>query len=250
MNVTEYILTPPRLRQSMTLAVAADLHGRPFEDILETLRTLAPDAILIPGDLMEDGHLFDPAHEGYTFLRAAAAIAPTYYSLGNHEMGCYHRGNHFAKPLQKPIPEDLDTRVADTGAHLLDNTHRTVGDISFCGLRSGLDGKRNAPDPEALRRFDSLPGVRVLLCHHPEYYAPYLKSTSIELIVSGHAHGGQWRIFGRGVYAPGQGLFPRYTSGVTDGRFVISRGLGNHTHIPRIFNPPELLLLRLEPQKP
>ena len=61
--------------------------------------------------------------------------------------------------------------------------------------------------------------------------------------MSGHAHGGQWRIFGRGVYAPGQGIFPKYTSGVIDGRCVISRGLSNHTHVPRIFNPPELVMV-------
>jgi predicted MPP superfamily phosphohydrolase len=69
----------------------------------------------------------------------------------------------------------------------------------------------------------------------------------MDLIVCGHAHGGQWRLFGRGVYAPGQGLFPKYTSGVLDGVCVISRGLGNHTRVPRIFNPPELVLISLSP---
>ncbi|MBQ3816071.1 MAG: metallophosphoesterase, partial [Clostridia bacterium] len=59
-----------------------------------------------------------------------------------------------------------------------------------------------------------MPGFHILLCHHPEYWEPLVHGRRIELTVSGHAHGGQWRIFGRGVYAPGQGLFPRYTSGL------------------------------------
>ena len=65
----------------------------------------------------------------------------------------------------------------------------------------------------------------------------------MDLIVCGHAHGGQWRLFGRGIYAPGQGLFPRYTSGLHGGVCVISRGLSGCTRIPRIFNPPEIPLI-------
>ena len=64
-----------------------------------------------------------------------------------------------------------------------------------------------------------------------------------DLVLCGHAHGGQWRIFGRGVYAPDQPLFPKYTSGVLENRCVISRGIGNHTHSPRIFNAPEVLMI-------
>ena len=65
-------------------------------------------------------------------------------------------------------------------------------------------------------------------------------------MVSGHAHGGQWRIFGRGVFAPGQGLFPKYTSGIHDGRLVISRGLKKSGTIPRIFNSPELVIIDIK----
>lgn len=247
MNISHYTIFSKKITEEHTLAVLADLHGAPSEEILASICEHHPSEILIPGDLMEHPTLTDPSGRGYATLRACASIAPTYYSLGNHEMGCCHNGNHFAKPKQKPLPDNFADLVASTGAHLLDNTAKTEREISFCGLRSGLDGRKNEPNRQAIRAFDGLSGMRILLCHHPEYYLPYLKDTSIDLIVAGHAHGGQWRIFGRGIYAPGQGLLPKYTSGVTDGRLVISRGLGNHTRIPRIWNPPEAVLIHLLP---
>ena len=86
-------------------------------------------------------------------------------------------------------------------------------------------------------------GYKILLCHHPEYYPLYLKNRQIELVLSGHAHGGQIRIMGKGLYAPGQGLFPKLTSGIVDQRLVISRGLANNTLIPRLWNPEEIIYI-------
>lgn len=102
-----------------------------------------------------------------------------------------------------------------------------------------------------LRLYESLPGYRILLCHHPEYYPRYLMGRKIDLILSGHAHGGQWRIGQQGIYAPGQGLLPRLTSGVVDRKLVISRGLFNRAMIPRVNNPTEIVYVlswkRMEP---
>jgi predicted MPP superfamily phosphohydrolase len=98
--------------------------------------------------------------------------------------------------------------------------------------------------------FASLPGYKLLMSHHPEYYARYLRPYDIDLIVSGHAHGGQWRIFGRGVYAPDQGLFPAYTSGLHEGRLIISRGVANSVPlVPRFFNPCEVVTVTVESEK-
>ena len=85
-------------------------------------------------------------------------------------------------------------------------------------------------------------GFSLLLAHRPSYIEHYLPGR-YDLVLSGHAHGGQWRAFGLAAYAPGQGIFPKYTSGVIDGRCVISRGLGNHTIYPRFFNPRELVIV-------
>jgi predicted MPP superfamily phosphohydrolase len=98
-----------------------------------------------------------------------------------------------------------------------------------------------------LDAFSSVEGFKLLLCHHPEYYPRYIRERDIDLTLSGHAHGGQWQIVGRGIFAPGQGLFPRYTGGVYEGRLVVSRGLTNTVSVPRFGNPTELVRIHLLP---
>ena len=103
-----------------------------------------------------------------------------------------------------------------------------------------------------LERFEQEPGFRLLLCHHPEVYRDYVRGRNIDFTLCGHAHGGQIQLFGRGLYAPGQGVFPKLTHGLHDsGRMMISRGMTNGAkpRIPRINNPCELILLELEPKK-
>lgn len=243
MQTTRYTVPASKLNRDLRLAVASDLHGCPHETVVKALSAEKPDLILIPGDLMDDRDLRDATHSGYEFLRQCAAIAPTYYSLGNHELACYHKGNPWRHPIPIPLTDEIRTRIAATGAVLLDNDCVTVDGLCICGLTSGINGKVNRPNLEAIKRFDTQSGYRILLCHHPEYFMPFLKDTGIELTVSGHAHGGHWRFFGHGTYAPGQGIFPKYTAGVYDGRWIISRGLGNHTRIPRIGNPTELVII-------
>lgn len=243
LKTTRYFLNTDRRDLRLRIAVASDLHGSHQKEVLQILQTEKPDLILIPGDLMEDNDLILPTSSGYDFLRECAKLAPTYYSYGNHEIGCYHKGKPWLKPTPVTLPDEVRGYVEETGVILLDDQCVSQGDLCLCGLRSGLNGKINKPNEEALKSFDAQKGFRILLCHHPEYYMPYVRKTGIELTVCGHAHGGQWRIFGRGVFAPGQGIFPKYTSGVLENRCAISRGIGNHTHYPRIFNAPEVLML-------
>ncbi|MBQ9131908.1 MAG: VanZ family protein [Clostridia bacterium] len=243
MKITSYTVPATVPGIDLRIAVTSDLHGTPSAPVLDALRRQKPDLILIPGDLTNGECLEAGDPVAYGYLRDCADIAPTFYSFGNHELGSYHKGKHWTHPTQKQLSTKVFQRIRDTGVTLLDNTCVEWKGLHICGLRSGLDGENNHPDPDALRHFSSLPGVKILLCHHPEYFMPHIKPTNVDLTVCGHAHGGQWRIFGRGVYAPGQGIFPKYTSGVLENRCVISRGLGNHTRIPRIFNPTELVMI-------
>ena len=93
--------------------------------------------------------------------------------------------------------------------------------------------------------------MKILLSHHPEYYPRYLEGRNIDLIFSGHAHGGQWRIpfVLNGLYAPDQGLFPKYAGGKyeKDGSvMIVSRGLARETTpVPRIFNRPEIVIVNI-----
>ncbi len=245
-QTTHYHIKGNCPERPLCIAIASDLHCEPCETPLERIRSEKPDLILIPGDLMDDTTLADSKSNGYHFLRACAEIAPTFYSLGNHEIACYHKGNPWRHPTPIPLTEDAIARIRATGVHFLDNDCVRFESMTICGIGSGINGRKNKPDTDLIRHFAEQSGYRILLCHHPEYFVPYIKGTDIELTVCGHAHGGQWRIFGRGIYAPGQGLFPKYTAGVLENRCVISRGLSNHTIYPRLFNTRELVILHLE----
>ena len=236
-------------------AVVADLHDARFDTILNSLRRIEPDLILVPGDLTEnlttesDKTTIRP---GLDFLAGAVRIAPTFYAWGNHETGAGHvnLSKLAATPVpQNPIQPHWMQVIRSSGAVLLDQDYTVYHGLVLGGLRSGLLNPGRIPDTAWLDGFCHTPGYRILLCHQPEYFDRYLRNYPIDLIVSGHAHGGQWRLFGRGIFAPDQGLFPKYTSGVHEGRLVISRGLCNTVApIPRLFNPKELVVI--EVQKP
>lgn len=215
---------------SFKIGHVSDLHGAPYEDILSMLAGV--DMIAVTGDLVDQADLHydwkykQRALNGYAFLSEAAKTAPTYYSLGNHE-GC--------------PTKDFVKHVKATGAVLLDNRMVSDDRLQIAGLST------ENPDLRMLRRFARLDGYKVLLCHNPEYYPQYMCGLGIDLILSGHAHGGQIQVFGRGLYAPGQGWFPKLTHGVYDGRLVVNRGATNTVRVPRIGNRCEVGVVEVVP---
>ncbi len=252
LSVTEYNISQKAFAKKMTFAVVSDLHSREGSEvggIITVLKSKKPDLILAPGDIFErlDGTRAQEHPAGHELLRACADIAPTFYSFGNHENGGIRSWNKLKWIRIKSIPKYYDAnelkQIADCGVAILDDGFVIQDGIAFGGLSSGLINEGRAPDTAWLDKFCKLDHPKVLLCHHPEYYGRYLSDRNIDLIVSGHAHGGQWRVLGRGVFAPGQGIFPKYTSGVHDGKLVISRGLKPSGTIPRIFNRPELVFI-------
>lgn len=252
MRKREYTLTSSRIEKGFRAAIVADLHDRPYDRILSLLGEIKPDMILIPGDLSEALHRHAPedVKQGLSFLRATAKIAPTFYSLGNHEIGARHKEllrHGCVRQTEERLHPYWREVIRSSGAVLLDEDFVTWRGITIGGLGSGLLREGRVPDLAWLDSFTAQKGYKILLCHHPEYYAKYLRPLDIDLVVSGHAHGGQWRIFGRGVYAPDQHLFPKYTSGVHEHRLVISRGVANTAApIPRFFNPCEVVVVRVE----
>lgn len=235
----------------VAIALLADLHERPAGPVFDSLRTRRPDIICIAGDMFQ-GSLPDnedlAAERVVPVLKTCAAIAPTFLSLGNHEWIL--------------SPKDMQL-LRSTGVHVLDNCWMEWQGIFIGGITSAVvtnyrryssvSGEKYPKNPPHIMERAKFPktwiqdfcnqsGFKILLCHHPEYYPRYLADLPIDLVLSGHAHGGQWRIFNRGVFAPGQGLFPKLTSGVHD-RLVISRGLANTAPFPRFFNPTELVYI-------
>ena len=234
MKITRYELNTNN-KKSYKIVILADLHSRVPKGLLDAVKQEKPHLIALPGDCID--YTVSHAPHMLPFLKSLAEIAPTYYGDGNHEL----------------FQEEDIRAVNETGVHFLFDQTIKQDELTIGSIASGYGFEKQgrwkttpAPNVEYLTEFSNETGYKILLSHHPEYYRPYLKALPIDLIISGHAHGGQWRVFGRGIFAPGQGLFPKYTSGVHDHRFVISRGLGNHTIIPRIFNRTEMIVLTLK----
>lgn len=227
-QVNRVTVSSPKVKEPLTLALVADLHNAPYGDILPHLQGV--DGILILGDLV------NRHRKGYDhavgFLRDAPDIAPTFYALGNHEW-------------RFPQREEYWPHVLESRAVVLDN-----GFVSFKGI--ALGALSSAPKEQIrtafLAELAGQPEFRLLICHHPEWFERYVSPYDIDLTLAGHAHGGQVRIGKQGLYAPGQGLLPRLTSGwYYDHRLLVSRGMTNSARAPRLNNPCELILLHLLP---
>ncbi len=209
----------------------SDLHDRPAPEALELLRRERMDFVAFTGDAVN--RRSGTAEQSLRFLCEAAKLCPVFFSVGNHE-------NY--------LPDMPWDRLAAAGVTVLDNAETEIAGLRIGGLSSWLKAEEKEPAARCFaEHFSRDDGkFRLLLCHHPEYYPLFLRDLEPDLILSGHAHGGQIRILGQGLFAPGQGILPRYTAGLHDGRLLISRGMANHSIIPRLFNPPEMLAVEIE----
>ena len=228
MEIREVVL-PKLPKQSFCLAHVADLHNEVPEGLWEALEAHRPDVVLCTGDVI---HSAERYQKGLDFLKECASRFLTCCSLGNHE---FKYGSDFRE------------RIRETGAILLDDAYIKTDGLVIGGLTTGFVGVeqgtfRQTPAPKLswLDEFCEQKGYRILLSHHPEYF-DLLKDYDVDLILSGHAHGGQWRFFGLPIFAPGQGLFPKYTSGFYENKMFVSRGMTNTAPVPRIGNKTEIV---------
>lgn len=232
------------------IAQVSDLHSRKCDELLEHLEQAKPDYIFVTGDTLErKGKIeFDPCRHSqayhlfkkvaykllgskdkplddnaFVFLGRAAMIAPVYLSLGNHEWYLRRDDLSFFK---------------EKGITLLDNKNVETEDFLIGGLSSKVD-------EEWLNSFKQKPAnkPKLLLCHHPEYFKRYDLGT-FDVVFSGHAHGGQLKLFGYSLYAPGQGFWPKLVRGVYfDKHLVVSAGVANTLAIKRYNNETELVIV-------
>lgn len=238
-DTTAYILKA-RVQRRLCFAFASDLHNRATKETVQAILRSGADALLVGGDLIDEA---DEYRNGFSFLSVMSRHMPVFASIGNHD---------------RRFRSDLVGRMTECGATVLDNRSLLFSGVRLGGLSSGFlqwgartesKTKDYTPSLSFLREYSASPEYKLLLCHHPEYYERYIRPLPIDLTLSGHAHGGQWRLFGRGVFAPGQGLFPRYTSGLYENRLLLSRGMVDDAKgIPRINNRPELVLVHLIPE--
>ena len=233
----------PKAFDGFTLVHLSDLHNGSFGDgqkpLLEEILHLRPDIIVVTGDLIDSEKYF----HALTLIRGAAEIAPVFYATGNHEA---HTAGY----------PRLEKEMAACGAHILRNTYVKLTCKNSTILLAGADDPSFTPYRKtAAVMSENLKSIQldydfftILLSHRPDLIKVYA-AFGFDVVLCGHAHGGQIRLpRGRGLIAPNQGLFPRYTAGLhRTGRtqMVISRGLGNRLLPIRVNNRPELICIRL-----
>lgn len=247
--IRRYTVEAEQISEQVRFAVLTDLHecdyGPGGDRLIRAVAAENPDVVLLVGDMFADGG--DYAY-GLTVMRTLAERWPTYYVTGNHE--------YWTNEVRRIV-----SLVEAAGVTVLDQQCEVIrvrGErISLCGVPDPYAmNYTGAPDtPEQLRRAmaGAEPGTfTLLMAHRPELIDAYAQA-GFDLVVSGHAHGGQVRLplLINGLCAPNQGFFPRYAGGrylVGETTLLVSRGLSTQAqwYIPRVFNRPEVLIVTLQ----
>ena len=255
LEVNEYEVVSDRIPQDFEgfrIAQVSDLHNAEFgegnEKLIQLLSQADPDVIVITGDLIDSRHT--DIEIALDFARQAVKIAPVYYVSGNHEARVHEY-------------EDLKIGLAEAGVVILENQKvqitREGESITLMGIADPsfqedyLFGDSESVVRQAIEDLQNeSDGYTILLSHRPELFDLYV-DTGMDLVFSGHAHGGQFRLpFVGGLVAPNQGFFPKFD----EGRFseenttmIVSRGVGNSIIPVRFNNRPEIVLVTLRNMK-
>ncbi|MCA0972118.1 metallophosphoesterase [Halobacillus litoralis] len=242
LSETEIIVTDQELPEAFDgykIVHLSDLHSKWFgEDqkrLIERVEEQNPDLIVFTGDLLDRSR--NQLEPGVTLLTQLKNTAPVYFVTGNHERG---------SGKTKELIEELEAQEV----HVLRNEslelQRKGEVISLAGVE---DPTFSGSFSERVVQTLSGESYTILLSHRPEFFSLY-QEQGADLVFSGHAHGGQFRVpFIGGLVAPGQGVFPAYTSGKHEEvgtTMIVSRGLGNSIFPQRLFNRPEIVSVELK----
>lgn len=255
LTVEEIVITSKRIPTPFTgfrMVQVSDLHHRSFgednQTLLDMIQKAKPDIIVLTGDFVDSRHT-DLA-VALAFAKQSVKIAPTYYVTGNHEARITE-WQTFAAKLKisgVKILENETVQLKRDGAVI---TLAGVHDPMFQedALPGASQAGTQAEMAETISDLHLSPNTyTVLLSHRPELFDVYV-ANHVDLVLTGHAHGGQIRLpFIGGLVAPGQGLFPKYDAGLfekDDTKMIVSRGLGNSIFPLRINNRPHLVVITL-----
>lgn len=244
-QVTFYRVTSSHVSEKLRVLFLSDLHLREYgehnEELIQTVQELDPDLILLGGDLVT---FPNPEYENMLSLcRSLADVAPLYGVLGNHESEMIYGG----------VDDQLAEKFSEAGVQLLRNETRTIqigeNNVELIGLEGALKDfyKYGASDcVESLsRQYDTF---RICINHVPMAFVDYMQDAPFDLALAGHTHGGLIRlpVLGR-LYTAEEGLFPEYAGGMyqldSGAPLIVGCGLGDSNQIPRVYNPPELVLV-------
>ena len=255
LEVNEYEVVSDRIPQGFEgfrIAQVSDLHNAEFgegnEKLIQLLSQTDPDIIVLTGDLIDSRHT--DIEIALDFARQAIKLAPVYYVSGNHEA----RVREY---------EDLKMGLAEAGVVILENQKARITregeNITLIGIddpsfqEDYLFGDSESVVRQAIYDLQNeSDGYTILLSHRPELFDLYVE-TEMDLVFSGHAHGGQFRLpFIGGLVAPNQGFFPKYYAGQfteENTTMIVSRGVGNSIIPIRFNNRPEIVLVTLRNMK-
>ena len=249
--VQKYDIDTPKVNSNIRIAFVSDLHsnyyGENMELLIDKIDEQKPDILLLGGDLF---NYVDHDENTEIFLNGISGRYPCYYAAGNHEFWCGEEC--YNQKMELLSRYDIKRLSGESDIITVGKTK-----INICGV----------DDPDAMDYVSTITesfesqlkntsavsengNYTILLSHRPERMDDYAKY-NFDLVLSGHAHGGQWRFppLINGLYAPHQGLFPKYAGGEYNKngtKMIVSRGLSlNATSLPRIYNRPEIVIIDL-----
>ncbi len=235
LNVVRYEIESEKITAPVRIAFISDVHnslyGKGQCEIINEIAQFGTDIVMFGGDLFDNDNGTD---NSWALVEALCTEYPCFYTVGNHEFKT-KKSDYYKEEMAKK------------GVTVLDDSSAV---IEVNGQKLRICGTEHFSDKNVCSELDELYSID--LHHFPEDF-PVMSQRGFDLILSGHAHGGQWRIpyILNGLYAPGEGIFPKYAGGYynengTD--MIVSRGLYKNISclfIPRIFNRPELVLITL-----
>lgn len=246
-KITKEVIYSEKIDEPLRIALISDLHSRSYgeknEVLINKIEKESPDLILMAGDILTQDSENKSDFEYLTNLVSSLSkISPVYFVIGNQE--------RFNSSL-----DVIRSCVILSGGVILDDEYT---DISLKGNRIRIGGLSYYRfwDEDANAFLSDFADTdsntfTLLLCHHPEFYQWGVKNFSIDLVVSGHTHGGMLKLPLIGpVYAPEQGWFPEYGAGLykeDNGYLAVTTGLASSpAYLPRFFNSPEIMIIDLK----
>lgn len=250
MCLKTYPVLSEKIKAPIKVLQISDLHsshyGSEGSELIEAATNISPDIVVMTGDILDD---CAPNGACFKFLKKIASLYPCYYVTGNHEVYSH-------------LVDAIKDKLASYGIRVLEGETETVTIGEQNIVIGGVDDPIASPDKSGRLWEDQLvecgknldgESFSILLSHRPELIS-YYEETPFDLVLAGHAHGGQVRIPGilNGLYAPHQGIFPKFAGGeytmANGGKMIVSRGLSKLVR-PRVFNRPELVLVTLLPSE-
>ncbi len=240
-TITSYEINSTKIPEAFdgyVIVQVSDLHNKSFgknqEKLIQAIKTQNPDLIVLTGDMVDS---WDAKYNhSLVLIQEALKIAPVIIVDGNHD------AREITYPIQKQAMIDAGGLVLEDESMLITKQDSSINLI-------GLKERFLVEDRGIYVRDQVIPtSFNLLLAHHPNDFEDYVR-LGVDVVLVGHAHGGQWRFFGQGLYAPNEGILPKYTAGsfTKDATtMIISRGLGESVLPLRLFNGPELVVITLK----